>query len=516
MYRSDFDSDWDGTGDSEYTCVACHNVHGAPNQAMIRHGELIKVNRDFPPDFKALNFAYLKSGTDFATATWDFSGAADSYNVYVRWHVAPSVPEHRATNAKYTLNHAGGSVPFMVNQQGDGSTWNQFGTATYSFGAGNSVVLSNEGADGPVVADAIGWDRDGVFVDDWDSDGVLDPEIVVDNSAASYWPSASEWPSSSWYAGYHGSNYQYHLIPEPVVDPAASLVQSIGGIMDYAGFSLAANGVCNAGCHTGDSIPYYRLRPEPAPQVIFPRAEPASVDNNGTTQVLLMAHVLDKDNTLKPVNPVVVDVLPIGGGTDQQPMYDDGTNGDQEPNDAIFTFGTTVPGTVAVGNKTLLVTATDQEDQSSEKAFTLKVTNPDIIIVDNKDCAFTAFTEDDGPWQTSSYAANYYPPDYQYHAGGAGSDYFQWTPPITIPGQYTVSVWYPEWQSPWSWATDALFTVYHDGGTTPVTVNQQAAGGTWVALPGTFSFDGSDDYVRLSQHAWAIVVADAIKCERQP
>jgi len=36
----DWDSDWDGTSDSPQSCTACHNVHGSPNPAMTRHGEL--------------------------------------------------------------------------------------------------------------------------------------------------------------------------------------------------------------------------------------------------------------------------------------------------------------------------------------------------------------------------------------------------------------------------------------------------------------------------------------------
>ncbi|MDA3937043.1 MAG: Ig-like domain-containing protein [Actinomycetota bacterium] len=35
-----WDSDWDGTGDSAGNCPACHNVHGSPSPAMMRHGEL--------------------------------------------------------------------------------------------------------------------------------------------------------------------------------------------------------------------------------------------------------------------------------------------------------------------------------------------------------------------------------------------------------------------------------------------------------------------------------------------
>lgn len=36
----DWDSDWDGSPDSPQSCTACHNVHGSPNPAMTRHGEL--------------------------------------------------------------------------------------------------------------------------------------------------------------------------------------------------------------------------------------------------------------------------------------------------------------------------------------------------------------------------------------------------------------------------------------------------------------------------------------------
>ena len=56
----------------------------------------------------------------------------------------------------------------------------------YTFGAGGSVVLSNEGADSYVFADAIGFDSDGVLVDNWDGNMAPDPEIVVDNPSASY------------------------------------------------------------------------------------------------------------------------------------------------------------------------------------------------------------------------------------------------------------------------------------------------------------------------------------------
>lgn len=57
-----WDSDWDGTGDSKFSCTACHNVHGSPSARMIRHGELISTpgTTDKVP---ALDFEYSPSGT---------------------------------------------------------------------------------------------------------------------------------------------------------------------------------------------------------------------------------------------------------------------------------------------------------------------------------------------------------------------------------------------------------------------------------------------------------------------
>jgi hypothetical protein len=58
---SDFDGNCSGDAciDSAITCVNCHNVHGSPTPAMIRHGELISTpgTSDKVP---ALNFRWYK------------------------------------------------------------------------------------------------------------------------------------------------------------------------------------------------------------------------------------------------------------------------------------------------------------------------------------------------------------------------------------------------------------------------------------------------------------------------
>lgn len=88
---SDFDApvDCEGQtcGDSAITCIICHNVHGPPNMAMVRHGELMSSpgTTDKVPGFR---FRWYKDdgttqtysveesqyGSLLCTVTFDFSG----------------------------------------------------------------------------------------------------------------------------------------------------------------------------------------------------------------------------------------------------------------------------------------------------------------------------------------------------------------------------------------------------------------------------------------------------------
>ncbi|HJH28992.1 MAG TPA: hypothetical protein C5S51_04770 [Methanosarcinaceae archaeon] len=82
-----WDSDWDSTADdwnmsydSQMSCTACHNVHGSPSLAMIRHGELISTpgTLDKVP---LLNIKYLEN----TSYTYNVNGSLDngngSYNI---------------------------------------------------------------------------------------------------------------------------------------------------------------------------------------------------------------------------------------------------------------------------------------------------------------------------------------------------------------------------------------------------------------------------------------------------
>ena len=143
------------------------------------------------------------------------------------------------------------------------------------------------------------------------------------------------------------------------------------------------NGVCRA-CH--GAVTYVRS-PNLNPRVLMQKAEPSSVDNNGTEVVLLTAYVYSPDDT---ISSVTVDLSPIHGSATQT-MYDNGTNGDAVAGDKIYSYRTTVPATVNTGLKTLTITGTDSQSRTGTRDIDLMVANPGWTVVDNWDADFNGY-----------------------------------------------------------------------------------------------------------------------------
>lgn len=114
-----------------------------------------------------------------------------------------------------------------------------------------------------------------------------------------------------------------------------------------------------------------------------------------------------------------------------------------------------------------------------------------------------------GLWPVATSSPGYYGADYQYHAEGSGTDYFRWTPDITLPGMYEV---FTRWTSDYDVyrAYEAPYTIHHDGGITSEFVSQRDGSEVWLSL-GSYTFDGTDDYVELGQTSTGYVVADAMQ-----
>ncbi len=132
------------------------------------------------------------------------------------------------------------------------------------------------------------------------------------------------------------------------------------------GRTIYPNGTCFA-CH--GTISYYRT-PNLAPKVVYAKATPEGVILEGSSEnVLLTCTVLDHDDNL---SAVTIDLSAIQGSS-AQAMYDDGTNGDVEAGDSIYSYQTEVPVATGSAVKSLPIMATDLDLQSNQDEILLRV-----------------------------------------------------------------------------------------------------------------------------------------------
>jgi RHS repeat-associated protein len=130
----------------------------------------------------------------------------------------------------------------------------------------------------------------------------------------------------------------------------------------------------------------------------------------------------------------------------------------------------------------------------------------DVLVVDNHDAA-TAVA---GNWGTAGPGDGHEGFDYRLHGAGTGSDTFTWNVDVPRNGKYEVFVRY----APTATATDATYTVEHDGGSETKTVDQTQSAGEWVSL-GSFGYaEDAIKKITLSDKANGTVVADAVRLVR--
>ena len=88
------------------------------------------------------------------------------------------------------------------------------------------------------------------------------------------------------------------------------------------------------------------------------------------------------------------------------------------------------------------------------------------------------------------------------------TDAVTWVPDLSAGGTYQV---YAKWTADETRATDARYSIVHEGGTAEVSVNQRAAGGLWQYL-GSYAFDPlHTPTVTLAANDNGSVAADAIR-----
>jgi hypothetical protein len=164
--------------------------------------------------------------------------------------------------------------------------------------------------------------------------------------------------------------------------------------------------------------------------------------------------------------------------------------------DGIFSYQVTIPAGTPDSPLTFDITATDDAMNTGEGEATLIVVDPDSIYVDNPAAQFVC------NWGTSPSGG--YNDDYRWH----GSCTATWTPNIVQAGDYDVYAW---WKSSVNRATNAKYTIYYNGGSQSVEVNQEINDSQWNLL-GNFPFaEGILGYVELTNEgADEYVIADAV------
>lgn len=119
-------------------------------------------------------------------------------------------------------------------------------------------------------------------------------------------------------------------------------------------------------------------------------------------------------------------------------------------------------------------------------------------------------------WILNAYTGggSFWGPNYYYKGAGSGTTIVSWTPTFASTGRWRV---YTRWIQFSNYTTAAKYRVFHAGGETQVTVNQQTDGGRWIAL-GDFDFAPSSSHrieIRDDQPS-GTAAADAVKLVRLP
>ncbi len=132
-----------------------HSANGEPPSALVADNVTGTAVGTWPVStsvsgYIGTNYQVHAAGSGANTFTWTLAvPAAGTYQAYARWTQHPN----RATNAQYTVNHAGGATVVTVNQEAGGGSWQALGT--FSFNAGNATVSLSDEANDYVVADAV-------------------------------------------------------------------------------------------------------------------------------------------------------------------------------------------------------------------------------------------------------------------------------------------------------------------------------------------------------------------------
>jgi hypothetical protein len=475
-----FDSDWDRVLDSMPTCITCHNVHGPPNQAMVRHGELMSTygTTDKVP---GLNFSYLTSlsprvcdtevdvkDSVASTLQWVDSsfgvngfcnGACHGTKTMIRTpYLGPkvltkkaypnSVPADGTTEVFITalvadhndnvpldgvtidLSPIDGGVETMYDDGINGGDLTA-GDNTYSY----TLTVPITVASGFKSLHITATDPDGMGEGNITLHVQAPGEIILDNTEATY---KGTWPSYANPTAY-GGDFQSHEAGSGANTATwTPTIFEAGYYNVYAWWTSHSNRASNA---------------------------PYTINHSGSSETVRV---------------------------------------NQKVNGGKWNLLGTYP--FAVGTSGSVVLSDDVNGYVIADAIKFERADPNVIIRDNINAVYV------GTWPSFANLMAY-GGEAQYHEAGSGGNTATWTPLILEAGNYNVYAW---WVAHANRATNALYTINYAGSSAEVRVTQRINGGQWNLL-GTYPFAaGTSGSVVLTDDANGYINADAIKFELQP
>ena len=111
------------------------------------------VVSDYQAGYYGNNYLHDSNGQESKSVQYTTNlSIAGRYDVYFIW----SDGESRATNVQVEIEHASGTTVREINQQQAAGVWQLLGSYPFEAGSNWSVTVSNDGANGHVIADAVG------------------------------------------------------------------------------------------------------------------------------------------------------------------------------------------------------------------------------------------------------------------------------------------------------------------------------------------------------------------------
>jgi len=417
------------------------------------------------------DYSYATAGDGSASAAWSFViNTQGQYAIYAQW---TSDPKYRASNAPYKVYLDGTELDTVyADQRVNGGQFNLLGSYALAPGV-LEIVLTND-ADHYVIADA---------VKVVESDAIT----IIDNNDSGF-NADSGWGTSSYKAGYFGSDYRF--APSGNGSLSASWSFAINAEAQYAIYAQWT------------SDPLYRASNAPY-KVYLDGTELDTVYmdqrvNGGQFNLLgsytLAPGILEIVLTNDADQYVIADAVKLvesgppanmaPNGIINDPDTDrtitvgdsllfSGTGSDLDgdfPLDFQWDFGDPAildsnlenPGYVQFDNPgayqvTFRVTDAEGLADPTPAVVNVTVLAADESIVDNTDAGFSV----SGNWGTSTNVDGYYGSNYSYAAASDGSASATWSFVIGTAAQYAI---YAQWTSdPKYRASNAPYKIYIDG-----------------------------------------------------